>query len=80
VKLPNGVASEYGFGWFLDAYKGHRRMWHYGDTSGFHTAIQRFPEDHITVIVLANRTDVDAGELALRVADVYLVPAKRTAQ
>jgi CubicO group peptidase (beta-lactamase class C family) len=80
VKLPNGVASEYGFGWFLDAYKGHRRMWHYGDTSGFHTAIQRFPEDHITVIVLANRTDVDAGELALRVADLYLVPAKRTAQ
>jgi CubicO group peptidase (beta-lactamase class C family) len=80
VNLPNGAASDYGFGWFLDTYKGHRRMWHYGDTSGFHTAIQRFPEDHITVIVLANRTDVDAGDLALRVADLYLTSIKRAAQ
>jgi len=80
VKLPNGGASDYGFGWFLDAYKGRRRMWHYGDTSGFHTAIQRFPEDRITVIVLANRTDVDAGELALKVANLYFGTAKRVAQ
>jgi len=80
VQLPNGGASDYGFGWFLDVYKGHRRMWHYGDTSGFHTAIQRFPEDRITTIVLANRTDVDAGELALKVADLYLDPMKRAAQ
>jgi len=80
VKLPDGAASAYGFGWFLDAYKGHRRMWHYGDTSGFHTAIQRFPADRITVIVLANRTDVDAGELALKVADLCLGTAKTVAQ
>jgi CubicO group peptidase (beta-lactamase class C family) len=80
VKLPNGGASDYGFGWFLDTYKGHRRMWHYGDTTGFHTAIQRFPEDRMTVIVLANRTDVDAGELALKVADLYFGAAKRVAQ
>ncbi len=30
-----GVQVEYGFGWFLDPYKGHERMWHYGDTMGF---------------------------------------------
>jgi CubicO group peptidase (beta-lactamase class C family) len=79
VQLPNGGASDYGFGWFLDLYKGHRRMWHYGDTTGFHTAIQRFPEDRITTIVLANRTDIDAGELALKVADLYLDSVKRAA-
>ena len=32
----------YGFGWFLDPYKGHPRMWHYGETVGFKSSLQRF--------------------------------------
>ena len=72
VKLPDGAPAAYGFGWFLNPYKDHKRMWHYGDTSGFHTAIQRFPGEKLTVIVLANRTDLDAAALALRVAELYL--------
>jgi CubicO group peptidase (beta-lactamase class C family) len=67
-----GKPVAYGFGWFLDKYRGHKRMWHYGDTVGFKTAIQRFPDDKLTVIVLANRSDLDAAELALKVADLYL--------
>lgn len=69
---PDERAVRYGFGWFLDPYKGHKRMWHYGETVGFRTAIERFPDDWLTVIVLANRADVNAGELALRIADLYL--------
>ena len=72
VKLPDGSPSEYGFGWFLDPYRGHRRTWHYGDTSGFHTTIQRFPNDNLTVVVLANRTDINPRELALKVVDLYV--------
>jgi CubicO group peptidase (beta-lactamase class C family) len=68
----HGVPVEYGFGWFLDPYKGHARMWHYGDTRGFKTAIQKFTKDGLTVIVLCNRTDLDPGALAMRVADLYL--------
>lgn len=68
----HGVPVEYGFGWFLDPYKGHARMWHYGDTMGFKTAIQRFPKDGVTVIVLCNRTDLDPGALATRVSDLYM--------
>jgi CubicO group peptidase (beta-lactamase class C family) len=64
-----GVPVEYGFGWFLDPYKGHERMWHYGDTMGFKTAIQRFTKDGLTVIVLCNRTDLDPGALATKVVD-----------
>jgi CubicO group peptidase (beta-lactamase class C family) len=67
-----GVKVEYGFGWFLDPYKGHERMWHYGDTMGFKTAIQRFTKDGITVIVLCNRTDLDPGALATKVADLMI--------
>jgi CubicO group peptidase (beta-lactamase class C family) len=68
----DGRAVAYGFGWFLDPYRGHARMWHYGETVGFRTAIERFPGDKLTIIVLANRADADAGGLALRVADLYL--------
>jgi len=67
-----GAPVEYGFGWFLDPYKGRARMWHYGDTMGFKTAIQRFTKDGLTVIVLCNRTDWDPGAMANRVADLLL--------
>jgi CubicO group peptidase (beta-lactamase class C family) len=45
-------------------------MWHYGDTVGFHTYIQRFPADRVTIIVLTNRTDLDAESLALKAANL----------
>jgi hypothetical protein len=47
-------------------------MWHDGETMGFRTTIQRFPDDNLTIIVLANRTDINPEELALKVADLYL--------
>ena len=68
---PDGPVS-YGFGWRVDPYRTHKRMWHDGETMGFRSTIQRFPDDDLTVIVLANRTDVDPRELALKVADLYL--------
>ncbi len=73
----NGHAVRYGFGWFVDPYKNHTRMWHYGETVGFRTSIQRFPKDRLTVIVLANRADLSAIDLALRTADVYLKERRR---
>jgi CubicO group peptidase (beta-lactamase class C family) len=62
----------YGFGWFLDPYRGHARMWHFGSTIGFRTAIERFTADRLTVVVLCNRTDLDPGKLALQAADLVL--------
>ena len=71
-QLNGTLAPLYGFGWFLDSYKGHRRNWHYGETVGFRNAIDRFPDQRLTVIVLSNRAEVDAIALALGVADLYL--------
>jgi CubicO group peptidase (beta-lactamase class C family) len=71
VKGPDEKPAAYGFGWYLNPYRGHRRMWHYGETQGFRNNIQRFPDDHLTVIVLSNRADTEPGVLALKVADLY---------
>ena len=70
----NGPPVDYGFGWFLDPHKGHRRMYHDGETIGFRTTIQRFPDDQLTIVVLCNRADLNAEGLALKVADLYLSP------
>jgi CubicO group peptidase (beta-lactamase class C family) len=67
---PEATPVAYGFGWFLDPYRNHTRMWHYGDTVGFHTYIQRFPADRLTIILLTNRTDLDPESLALKAANL----------
>jgi CubicO group peptidase (beta-lactamase class C family) len=69
---PDGSPADYGFGWFLNPWQGHARMWHYGETAGFRTAIQRFVDDNLTVVVLCNRADLDASLLALKAAGIYL--------
>jgi len=66
--LAPGKPVSYGFGWFLDPYEGRARMWHSGSTTGFRTAIDRF-DDGLTIVVLCNRTDLDATALALKAAD-----------
>jgi hypothetical protein len=52
-------------------------MWHYGDTMGFHTYIERFSGDPagrgaLTIIVLCNRTDLDPEKLAAEAADLFI--------
>lgn len=70
--LHPGKPVFYGFGWFLDPYQGHPRMWHTGTTRGFRTVIERFTREDLTMIILANRTDIDPESLALKTADIYL--------
>jgi CubicO group peptidase (beta-lactamase class C family) len=69
--LHPGKPVSYGFGWFLDPYQAHQRMWHTGSTMGFRTVIERFTDaDGLSVIILCNRTDLDPEKLALQVADL----------
>ena len=72
VQEPDGTPAAYGFGWFLNSYKGHARMWHYGETVGFRTTIQRFVDDKLTIIILCNRDDQVPANLALKIADLFL--------
>lgn len=74
-RLPGNAATEYGFGWFVDTYRGQRRWRHTGETSGFRNAIQRYPDARLTVIVLTNRSSGEPGAIAERIADRLLFPA-----
>ncbi len=74
----DGTPVQYGFGWFLEPYRGRARMYHDGETCGFRTTIQRFLDERLTIIVLANRVDLDPDALALKVADLFAPSAPRT--
>ncbi len=76
VTLNDGSRHPYGFGWFVDANNGHRRIHHDGGVPGFSSDFERFPDDGLTVILLANREGRDLRDLAIQVAGSY-VPALR---
>jgi len=67
-----GQPVSYGFGWFLDSWHGRPRMWHHGETTGFRSVIERIPDDRLTVVVLANRDDLDVRALALEAVASHL--------
>lgn len=66
----------YGFGWFVETYRGLKTVWHYGSTTGFRTAIVRFPDQRFTVVVLINRNESDAHKVARKIVDIYLFDDK----
>ena len=70
VRLKDGGLFPYGFGWDLADQRGHRRIGHTGAWQGFKTAIHRYPEFQLTVIVLANLASAETGSLAEGVAGI----------
>jgi CubicO group peptidase (beta-lactamase class C family) len=67
----------YGFGWFIDSYDGHRLVQHSGGTPGFSSAIYRFIDDKVTVIILTNHGDRIVDQLAIDLAGICLPALKR---
>ncbi len=70
--LDGGTKTNYGFGWYIDTYKGALRYRHTGTTVGFRNVIHRFPKERFSVIILSNRSDARPEEIAARIADLTL--------
>lgn len=65
---PEPDVPHYGFGWRLNG----QAQWHSGESIGFRNVIVRYPEKHLTVIVLTNRNDPEPYPLALKIAQRWL--------
>jgi CubicO group peptidase (beta-lactamase class C family) len=63
--------GDYGLGWRVDVVDGHRRLHHDGSTSGFRNYVIRYPDDHLTVLVLTNRRGPAVKSLAENVAALF---------
>jgi CubicO group peptidase (beta-lactamase class C family) len=62
----------YGYGWRVSEHGGKRIVMHTGETIGFRNALVRFPDQRLGIVVLTNRNEGEALELALRIAGVLL--------
>jgi CubicO group peptidase (beta-lactamase class C family) len=71
------ASFDYGFGWFIDNYHGHRIVQHAGGTPGFSSVIYRFTSDKLTVIILSNHSDRFLDQLAIEIAGNYVPALKR---
>src|SRR5262249_23994213 len=54
TRLADGALIDYGFGTRLGTLDGHRVVGDTGGGGGFSAALESFPDDHLTVIVLVN--------------------------
>jgi len=71
VKLNDKTSEDYGFGWYVHSFLGSARIHHDGQFPGFRSDYERFPDDKLTVIILANSDKAGLESLALKVAGFY---------
>ena len=61
--------ADYGFGWRITG----DTLWHSGETIGFRNVIVRWPDQHLTVILLSNRNDPEPYQTALKIGALFLL-------
>ena len=71
ARLNDGTATKYGFGWRIEQFEDRVNIGHGGSTSGFSASLQRFPAEHLAVIILTNTDEQIATQLARSVAKFY---------
>jgi CubicO group peptidase (beta-lactamase class C family) len=74
--LTDRSGAHYGYGWFIDEYRGESRIHHNGETHGFRQCVQRFPKRGAAILFQLNceiegnsETLTKVGE---RVADILI--------
>ena len=71
--LNDGSESRYGFGFELDPYNGEELIAHSGAWLAFSSEYMRFPQRHLSIIVLLNENSGEGAEgLGHKIADIYL--------
>ena len=70
--LNNGEVIEYASGLMIGEYKGLKTIRHGGAFVGFRAELLRFPEQHISIAIFANRADANPSKKANQVADILL--------
>ncbi len=70
--LGDGTPIHYAWGLSVRTHRGLQIVSHGGNFPGWESKMVRFPTERTTVIVLANREDLDVSAMAFRLADEAL--------
>lgn len=61
----------YGFGWFIDDYKGHKVILHGGANIGFRSVFTHFVNDGLSIVIMTNTDEANPRAIANALADYY---------
>jgi CubicO group peptidase (beta-lactamase class C family) len=75
-QVPLGPPSSlsYGYGWFVDTSGGEKIVLHTGTNGGFHAVVYWVPSSQSLIVIFANRSDLDVGQLAGQIGKVCGFP------
>lgn len=77
ASLGGRLTYPYGFGWGLGEQRGHRLIEHGGSWQGFRTAIARYVDQGLTIIVLANLAQAEPETMAHEIAGLVEAALER---
>ncbi len=70
--LADGAPLTYGYGLSLGAIEGHAKISHGGGINGFNTTLAYYPDDDVTIVVLANTEGANPGRVERLIAQAVL--------
>ena len=70
--LNDGTPQIYASGLFIETYNGYKTVVHSGADAGYRSYFLRFPDQHFSVILLANLANINTRSLSTKVADIFL--------
>lgn len=70
--LNDGSTITYASGLIVSTYRGVREISHTGSTSGYRAFLVRYPDQQLSIALLANVGNVNPGRLGRQVADIFL--------
>ena len=71
-ELNDKTLQNYAAGLFISNYKGYKTVGHGGADAGYRSNIIRFPDEHFSVVILANLASINPSLLSYKVADLFL--------
>ena len=71
-KLNNGEVLPYAMGLNISKYGGLRTVGHGGSAVGYQAQYLQFPDQRFSVVILSNLSDFRTGQIARKIADLYL--------
>jgi hypothetical protein len=71
-RLNNGRATHYAAGLGADVYRGSKIIEHSGSVAAYRSHYLRFPDLHASVVVLSNAQNLEATDIAHKIADIVL--------
>lgn len=70
--LNDNTPQTYASGLWKETYKGYQVVGHTGSDAGYRCIFIRFPDEHFSIILLANLANISVRTLTYKIADIFL--------